>query len=92
MRLYQLHAADAWSCDAVTRPSITDSRSQNNNSYDFKSDDEFTSQSSVEIETNDYLTNAKNIASLHKFPTVKKLFMLCNTPLLSSAPVERLSI
>jgi len=47
----------------------------------FKSDGEYTSQSSVEIEANDYLTNAKNIESFHKYPIMKRVFILYNTPL-----------
>ena len=76
MRLYQLHVEDN---EVTVVEESQDQASQtagdkNYDFYDFKSDDESTSQSSVEIEANDYLTNAQNIASLHKFPTVKRLF------------------
>ena len=61
MRLYQLHTADN---EVTVVEESQDQASQTtghkkDDFYDFKSDDESTSQSSVEIEANDYLTNAR---------------------------------
>ena len=39
----------------LTEPSITNKRKSKDDFYDFKSDDESTSQSSIEVEANDYL-------------------------------------
>ena len=58
--------------------------------YDFQSDEESDSQDNVETEANKYLNDAKTIKSLHQYPVVKRLFILHNTALPSSAPVERL--
>ena len=51
-------------------------RNKKDDFYDFKSDDESTSESGVEIEANDYLANARSIENLHKYPLVKRLFVL----------------
>ena len=68
----------------------TQSEKKKDDFYDFQSDDESYSQSNVETEANDYLNNAKTIESLHQYPIVKRFFLLHNTALPSSAPVERL--
>ena len=59
--------------------------------YDFPSDDEsMTSTDTVEVEAADYLSTAKELDCLHSHPIIKSLFLIYNTTLPSSAPVERL--
>ena len=59
--------------------------------YDFPSDDESsTPTDTVEVEAANYLSTAKELDYLHRYPIIKLLFLKYNTTLPSSAPVERL--
>ena len=54
--------------------------------YEFDSDEDNTTQSTVESEVNDYLSNAKRCECLNKYPTIKRVFLEFNTTIPSSAP------
>ena len=80
--------------DNVTESQAEQTESQQSSGkkdfYEFDSDEDITTQSAVESEVNDYLSNAKKYECLNKYPTVKRVFLEFNTTIPSSAPVERL--
>ena len=59
-----------------------DIATQKKDFYEFESDEGESSRDSVEVEATGYLSVAKKIECLHKFPPVKRIFLKFNTTIL----------
>lgn len=92
---------DKWVLNAAAeeRSKVTEARSpdmvaqENDDFFDFGDESELPIQTSgtVSVEIAKYLANPRtDLEMLNEFPIIKKVFIKFNTPLPSSAPVERL--
>jgi hypothetical protein len=77
--------------DAAVNLNLPDAAGQGSDEEFFCFSSGTTEHTDATVEVDLYLSdNSREIDSLHKFPLVKKVFEKYNTPLPSSAPVERL--
>ena len=66
-------------------------QSQDDDFFDFMQDSNTSSHDTVDSEVDTFLNDpCRELFTLVKYPTIKQLFLQFNTPLPSSAPVERL--
>ena len=87
LQVMQQHADDETIAIPESQEELQKESSKKEDFYDFRSDDE--GSSCIEVEANEYLSNAKIIECLHKYPTIKTVSYV-QYCLPSSAPVERL--
>ena len=87
--LMQAMQAEANAADNITNPNVSSNSSEGTSFFCFYESDhgDSTVQSELDIFLND---PAHDIPSLQRYPLMKKVFVLKNTSLPSSAPVERL--
>ena len=69
LQVMQQHADDETIAIPESQEELQKESSKKEDFYDFRSDDE--GSSCIEVEANEYLSNAKIIECLHKYPTIK---------------------
>ena len=73
LQVMQQHADDETMTIPESQEELQKESSKKEDFYDFRSDDE--GSSCIEVEANEYLSNAKRIECLHKYPTIKNCFV-----------------